>query len=258
MYTVSQWLLFFYIYCLVGWLWESCYVSVKKRKWVNRGFMHGPLLPIYGSGAITVLVVTLPVKENLYLVFFTGMLAATILEYVTGAVMERLFHVRYWDYSNQKFQLHGYICLSSSLAWGIFSVLMVRFGHPPVEWLVFQIPDNVRQILVLLITVSAAIDFTQSFNEAMDLKSLLAKLSENEQLKRLQMRIDAAAAFRGGDIQNFRLFKKKFQIHGISDREYLRSARILHRNPGAFSEKYKDTLQTVRSITERIKKAGKK
>ena len=98
-YTVHQWVLLFYLYCFMGWIWESCYVSLKNHKWVNRGFLKGPLLPIYGSGAIVVLISTLVVQKNLVLVFIIGMIAATILEYITGALMEKLFHVRYWDYT---------------------------------------------------------------------------------------------------------------------------------------------------------------
>ena len=132
-YTAGQWALLFYFYCLCGWVWESCYVSACQRRWVNRGFLHGPLLPIYGSGAIIILFAVIPVEDNLYLVWLFGMIAATALEYATGAAMERLFKVRYWDYSKQKFNLNGHICLTSSIAWGFFSILLVRFIHPPVD-----------------------------------------------------------------------------------------------------------------------------
>ena len=111
-YTPGQWALLFFFYCFCGWVWESCYVSARQRQWVNRGFLHGPLLPIYGSGAIIILFVTLPVADNLWLVYVLGMLAATLLEYVVGAVMEQLFKVRYWDYTKQPCNLHGYICLT--------------------------------------------------------------------------------------------------------------------------------------------------
>ena len=83
-YTFCQWLFFFYFYCFLGWIWETCYVSVLKGHWVNRGFMRGPFLPIYGSGAIIVLIFTLPYRTNAVAVFFMGMISATILEYVTG------------------------------------------------------------------------------------------------------------------------------------------------------------------------------
>ena len=100
-YTVSQWLLFFYIYCFFGWVWECCYVSARKGKWVNRGFLHGPALPIYGSGAMVILVSTIGVRDNIALIFLFGMISSTILEFVTGYCMEKMFGVRYWDYSNQ-------------------------------------------------------------------------------------------------------------------------------------------------------------
>ena len=128
-YTPGQWALLFFFYCFCGWVWESCYVSAKQRHWVNRGFLHGPLLPIYGSGAIIILFATLPVADNFWLVYFLGMLAATALEYVVGAVMEQLFKVRYWDYTKQPFNLHGYICLTSSIAWGFFSDLLIYVIH---------------------------------------------------------------------------------------------------------------------------------
>ena len=110
-YTTGQWVLLFFFYCFCGWVWESCYVSLCQRHWVNRGFLHGPLLPIYGSGAILILLATIPVAEDLRLVWLFGMLAATALEYVTGDVMERIFKVRYWDYSNQKFQILSLLIL---------------------------------------------------------------------------------------------------------------------------------------------------
>ena len=139
-YAQSQWLLFFFIYCFWGWVWESCYVSVRKREWINRGFLYGPILPIYGFGAIIILWLTLPVQYSLILIFLFGMIGATLLEYATGFVMERLFHVRYWDYSNCRFNVNGYICLFATLGWGVFSILLVKVLHPPIERIVLQIP----------------------------------------------------------------------------------------------------------------------
>ena len=192
-YYLPQWVLFFFIYSFIGWVWESCYVSVRKRRWVNRGFMHGPMLPLYGSGAIVVLVSTIGVRENAALIFLLGMMAATVLEYFTGAAMERLFHVRYWDYSNQKLNLHGYICVTSSLCWGFFSVLLVRVVHVPVETAVLRIPLTVSEGAALVLSVAAAVDLTQSFNEAMDLKRILSQLEESrEQIRKLQEKLKVA------------------------------------------------------------------
>lgn len=171
-YDLSQWVLFFFLYSFLGWIWESCYVSVRKHRWVNRGFMHGPMLPLYGSGAMVVLIMTIPVRDNILLVFLMGMIGATILEYFTGITMERLFHVRYWDYRNLKFNVRGYICPLASLCWGVFSILMVKVVHIPFEHMVLLIPVTIADILAFVLTIAAAVDFTQSFNEAMDMKRI--------------------------------------------------------------------------------------
>jgi uncharacterized membrane protein len=204
-YSTGQWVLLFFFYCFCGWVWESCYVSVRRRQWVNRGFLYGPLLPIYGSGAILVLFATLPVKDNLYLVWLLGMITATGLEYVTGAAMERLFKVRYWDYSNQKFNLNGYICLSSSIVWGFFSILLVRYIHPPIAQLLTRVPDFWVDPLALLLTIVGTVDTVKSFQAAMDLRETLIRLTEeNEALRRLVKRAELTAAFMEENLRRFR------------------------------------------------------
>ena len=193
-YDLSQWILFFFLYSFVGWIWECCYVSVKKHRWVNRGFMHGPFLPLYGSGALVILVSTMPVRDNLALVFLMGMAGATLLEYLTGMTMERLFRVKYWDYSNQKFNVKGYICPAASLCWGCFSVLMVRFIHVPVEEMILGLPRAVSEGTAFVLTAVAAVDFTQSFNEAMDMKEILTQLEESRnQIYRIQEKLKATS-----------------------------------------------------------------
>ena len=193
-YHLTQWVLFFFIYSFIGWVWECCFVSVRKRRWVNRGFMYGPMLPIYGFGALAVLISTIRVRDSIPLIFLFGMVGATLLEYVTGAVMERLFNVKYWDYSNQKFNLNGYICLTSSLGWGLFSVLLVKLVHVPIEGAVLKIPTIIAEGIAFVLTVAAAVDVTQSFNDAMDLKRILAQLEESKkQIRKIQEKLKVAS-----------------------------------------------------------------
>ncbi len=116
-YEFCQWLSFFYLYCIFGWCFESTYVSLKQHCFVNRGFLKGPWLPLYGSGAVLVLLITMPFDQHPLAVYIAGLIGATLLELVTGEAMVRLFKVRYWDYSNQHFQYKGHICLSSSIVW---------------------------------------------------------------------------------------------------------------------------------------------
>ncbi|MDO4925268.1 MAG: putative ABC transporter permease [Turicibacter sp.] len=210
-YTLHKWLLLFYLYCFIGWIWESCYVSLKKHKWINRGFLKGPLLPIYGSGAIVVLISTLTVENNLLLVFVIGVISATILEYITGVAMEKLFHVRYWDYSKEPFNINGHICLISSLAWGVFSVLLVRFVNPNIARLVIIIPNGISEVISYIITVFITIDAVQSFNEAMDLKNILIKFTErNDAITNIKKRVEIVEAFVNEDVKSIqeKLIKK--------------------------------------------------
>jgi len=195
-YDFKQWLLFFFIYCFLGWVWESCYVSVKQKKWVNRGFMRGPFLPIYGSGAITILIATIPVKFSPVLVYICGLLGATILEFFTGVAMEKLFHVRYWDYSYQKFNYKGHICLTSSIAWGFFSLAMIYGIHKPIESLVLSLPQKVIEIGTTVLAVIIAGDFSVSFKTAMELRDILDSIDRmKDEMKRLQKRAEVYEAF---------------------------------------------------------------
>ena len=218
-YTFIQWLLFFFIYCFLEWVWESCYVSIKKREWINRGFLHGPMLPIYGSGAIIVLLCTIGVRDQVILIFIFGMTGATILEYVTGACMERLFRVRYWDYSHMPLNLKGYICLPVSLGWGVFSVLLVRVIHVPIENLVLQIPERIAEVVSVVCSSAFAVDFTLSFSEAMDLRDMLIRLSDsNEKIQRLQKRLEVVSAFAEDGLMQYQM---KREERKMSRKEFL-------------------------------------
>ena len=194
-YSVTQWVFFFYFYCFFGWCFESTYVSIKTRKLTNRGFMHGPFLPLYGSGAIMLLLVSMPFQENLYLTYIAGCIGATILEYVTGVTMEALFKVRYWDYSKQKFNFQGHICLKSTLAWGGLTILMTGWVHRYVESAVFLIPAQVLSAVTFVLTAVIFADFALSFKAAMDLRDLLIKLEDaRAELGRMQKRMDVYVA----------------------------------------------------------------
>lgn len=332
MYTIHQWLLLFYLYCFAGWVWESCYVSLKKRKWINRGFLKGPLLPIYGSGAIVVLISTITVQNNTFLIFIIGMIAATILEYITGELMERIFHVRYWDYSDKPFNINGHICLVSSLAWGIFSMFLVKIANPKIANLVIMIPNQVSEITAYLATIIITIDVVESFNEAINLKNILVKITErndtvsiikkrlevveaviNEDLKDLQgkildkieiqqekmegkkqkkaIHIEAiirknlyiteekirilsekislymdkleGVSFRGTeDTENLRSEFKDYinklrihesRIHNTENKVYMKSIKILRRNPNAKAKKYEEAMNEVKSLAKELR-----
>ena len=201
-YTVIQWLFFFYFYCFFGWVFESTYVSLRKKQFVNRGFMRGPFLPIYGSGGIMMLVVSMPFQDNLFLTYIAGCIGATALEFVTGMTMEALFKVRYWDYSDQKFNYKGHICLSSTLVWGLLTILMTGFLHRGVETVVFALPDMLITIATIVISCVMIVDMTLSVKAAMDLRDLLIALEKaKEEMERIQKRLDVIVAVANDEIE---------------------------------------------------------
>ena len=180
MYTYAwyHWITFFYLYCFFGWIFESTYVSFKQHHFVNRGFLRLPMLPLYGSGAILLLWVSLPYQDNLILVYIAGFIAATALEYVTGAVMERLFKVRYWDYSDKKFNINGYICLGSSIAWGFLTIFMTEVIHKPIADFVTSLNPIVEFTFIAVVSVLFVYDTVRSTKEALDLARVLESMTK--------------------------------------------------------------------------------
>lgn len=218
-YSLTQWLFFFYFYCFFGWCFESTFVSIRKRKFVNRGFMRGPFLPIYGSGAIMMLVVSRPFDDNIILVYLAGCVGATVLEYVTGVTMEALFKVRYWDYSNQKFNFQGHICLSSTLCWGVLTILMTRLVHKPIEGFVLAIKEPYFTVITYMITAVIAVDFVISFKAAMDLRAILIQMEKAKQeLVHIQKRLDVIIAVASEDVANY---KEELEEHLAQRKEEL-------------------------------------
>lgn len=231
----NSWLVYFYFYCICGWIFESTYVSLSNRKWINRGFMKGPWLPLYGSGAVVILLVTLPFQQYPVAVYFAGAITATILEYFTGVVMLKLFKVRYWDYSHRKIQFQGHICLVSTIAWGFLSLLMVYVVHKPVVKLVNSWNQEVVSIITFIITICMVYDFTNAFREAMDLRSLIIQAEDLK--KRLE---DMLAEQR--DKINESIEESRNQIG-----EYRKEAQSRRR------EQWMETIAEIEAARERLR-----
>ena len=213
-YNAMQWLFIFYTYSFLGWCFESTYVSIKSKKLINRGFMRGPFLPLYGSGAVMMLVVSMPFANSIVLTYIAGCIGATALEYITGVTMEALFKVRYWDYSYKRFNFQGQICLSSTIAWGFFTVLMTRVLHPPMDHFVLGMSQQILGYVTALLTVYIVIDFTLSFKAAMDLRDILVKIQAiREEMERMERRLDVLIAFNNEDREQ----KKQERVRSLAE-----------------------------------------
>ena len=196
MYTVPEWILFFYIYSFFGWIFECVYCSIHEKKLINRGFMSGPFLPLYGFGAVGIIIITLPIRGHVILMSLCGMVSAGLLEYVTGYVMERLFKVKYWDYTGRFLNVHGYICFASVACWGVMTYLVVNIAQVRLIKLIRMIPQIYIRSIVFVITPCMAVDFVMSFHAAMRLREFLENHEKlQEELHKLALKKDELEAF---------------------------------------------------------------
>ncbi|MCX4306740.1 MAG: putative ABC transporter permease [Acetatifactor sp.] len=252
-YAGFQWLFLFYFYCFGGWCFESAFVSLKSRKWVNRGFMRGPFLPLYGSGAIMMLVVSGPFADNILLTYVAGVVGATALEYVTGVVMVALFKMRYWDYTNRFMNFQGHICLRSSLAWGFLTILMTRVIHRPIEGLMYMIPNRMLYYLTVLLTVYIVADFTLSFKAALDLKDILVRIMRaREELEHIQKRLDVLIAFCNDEKEQKRQARDERRVLWMNDltagleQGFATLKEALLSRPSAYGESVREEIADLR------------
>ncbi len=203
-YQPIQWLFLFYFYSFFGWCFESAYVTVLQKRLVNRGFMRGPFLPLYGAGGIMMLVVSKPYYDNIILVYIAGCIGATALEYITGVIMEKLFRVRYWDYSHKKFNFQGQVCLESTLVWGFFTVVFTHYLQIPIERILLSIPYNILTIVTIILTVIISTDFALAFKTALDIRDVLIFMERAKaEMSRIQKRLDVIIAFRGESFKEY-------------------------------------------------------
>lgn len=161
-------------------LWDGSGKAVtyqpKAKNGINRGFVSGPFVTIYGVGAVTVYVILRPVAGNILELYFAGVAVATILEYVTGVLMEAIFHTNWWDYSDKKFNFQGKICLGSSVAWGFFTLILFYIFQPFVGNLVEMVPRKTGIVLVYVWLAGYTVDFAFSAAAAFDLRNKMKKL----------------------------------------------------------------------------------
>ena len=229
---------------------------------MNRGFLKGPFLPIYGSGAICILIVTIPVRGNIPAMCVVGMVSATVLEYITGYVMERLFKVRYWDYTGKFLNVHGYICLMSTLCWGVMTVLVVDVIHVQVEKLVLAINTRYVDAIVMAMTPFITADFVTSFIAAIHLRDLLEQkervAEEMQKLVKKKAELEAALGGAGEKAkeQIRRELRELYMSAGAKKESMLglysssmKSVRgLLRRNPTAVSPTYSETLAELKRL----------
>lgn len=171
-------ILYFFVYGFLGWCTEVAFAACKERKFVNRGFLNGPICPIYGIGVGIVVQFLTPYKENLVLLYIASVVMVTALEWVTGFILEKIFHNKWWDYSKMPLNLNGYVCLLFSLIWGVACVLIVDFIHPLIHKVLSWIPFPVGMTLIVVLSIVMFVDLYVTASTILKMNKHLEKMKE--------------------------------------------------------------------------------
>lgn len=279
METVCQWFLYFTAYSILGWACETFYCSVGNRKFVNRGFLNGPVCPVYGFGAVLVILLLQSTEKNLVALFLSGMMVTTVLEYLTSVLLEKLFHMKWWDYSRYKFQINGRVCLLNSLMFGGLSVILMRVLHPWISGLIARIPTSLLPWISLGILAIFAVDTVVTVRSILILKGKMQEIQKL--LEEIRTRTEAAAAQLRAEMREKTQESKaslearldQYRLpEGVSLREFVEERRkkaaaaaksggMLHRRllkafPNLSSARQNDALDRLRE-TWKMKKSEK-
>lgn len=280
-------LYWFFLYGFIGWGVEVVYAAVKTHKLVNRGFLCGPICPIYGFGMVgliySVSLIPMPDSGSMSAVaiFFIGMILTTAIELVGGWALFKIYHIRWWDYSNMKFNLGGYICPQFSLLWGLGSVLMIKVVHPLLARGSSPMPFNIMLIVDVVLLVLFIVDVAASTAAAIGLNKYLREIDELRAKLRVtsdklttvlgtgamtadtildEQKLQLALAKLEGR-ENADVLRAELTIRAAALREKLTAAehdhlgtrRLLRAFPDMKSPNYADTLAATRAAMLRLR-----
>ena len=234
MHAFSEVILLFFIYSVIGWLWESVYCSINAGRFVYRGFLKGPYCPVYGFGVLLVLYIVEPLHETTLDLFIFSTIAVTALEYFTALLLERVFKVSLWNYDNMPLNIQGRVAVPVSVFWGFCCVIIVNYIQPEAARLVSWLYGNFGIWLPALIAAVMAADTVYSVTKMLAFKKMMVRLSEELRGKIEAHRKDAEGRrlgrlrLRGFDRHILSAFPD-VKIKGIKDFEALKkylSAKI--------------------------------
>ena len=176
--TIYEVLWIFIVYAVIGWCSEVAYAALDTGKFVNRGFLNGPYCPIYGFGISLVIVVLTPLKENLLILYIGSVILTSVIEYITGYLLEKVFHNKWWDYSDKPYNIKGYICLKFSLFWGFACTFIVLILHPIIYGIIKIVPFLIGVIILTVVLVFFAIDCGITVATIMKFNERLKRMNE--------------------------------------------------------------------------------
>lgn len=260
---------YFFIYGFLGWCAEVAFAAAKERRFVNRGFLNGPICPIYGVGVVAVVQLLAPYKENLLILYVASILVVTALEWVTGFILEKLFHSKWWDYSDMPLNLNGYVCLLFSLIWGVACVVIVKWIHPVISKGVEILPEWLGVTLLVILGMVMLADLYATVTNILQMNRHLAKMEEiaaelrrisdelgenisENVLEAMECREDIAEDMQEyGDELKLRAEKLREKYHDIKFKNARSVRRILRAFPRMKSGKHKEAMNDLREYLRR-------
>ena len=219
-YNLSLLFIYFFLYAIIGWMCEVVYCSIPEKKFINRGFLNGPYCPIYGVGALIIIMFLMPYVSDPILVFFIGIILTSSLEYVTSWGMEKLFHAKWWDYSDHKFNINGRVCLLNSFLFGLLCVVLMYVVHPIVNDLVNSFSSFWIQVIATIAAIFFLSDLVESTRETVSFNKKLrsdyeatTELKDNLKEKGITTAHEVTARVR--DLKDGKLSEAKDSAHHL-------------------------------------------
>lgn len=216
--SIYQIFLLFIIYSFIGWTCEVLYCSIYQKKFVNRGFLYGPICPIYGCGALIIFFFLMPLAYNVFLLFFSAMFLMSVLEYFVSWAMEKLFDTKWWDYSHYKFNINGRVCLLNSTLFGVMGVIAVKFVHPMVLKLIYSLNDFWTKTFAIILLSIFIVDLAFTLKSLVDFKIYLRRFEDFIQFLLHKVEQEKWVIDIHDNIEEFvKKIKEKISSHETSD-----------------------------------------
>ncbi len=258
MYTIFNLVTYFVIYSIAGWILESIYRSFCEKKPINSGFLIGPFCPIYGIGAIIMLLFLEKFKENILVLFIISFIVLSLWEYIVGVLLEIIFKTKYWDYSSHKININGRVCLFNSTCWGILSVLFIEYIHPFIERNIKLINPFYLKIIISSVVVIFVIDTIISIVTTINIKAALDRIEQlNNQIKD---KIEEIKKIKGKDIKNDIMENMQEKIDELNNKKnrlfrhlYKRVYRLKKAFPDIQSKEITEILNRKIEIIKNVK-----
>ena len=254
---------YFIIYSFLGWCLESIYKTIIVRKPVNSGFLYGLFCPMYGIGAVIMLLAA-KISNNIFIIFLMAVVIFTVWEYLVAVILEKLFKTKYWDYSNIKFNFQGRICLKNSIYWGILGVLLIFIIQPSIEKLVNLIPNDILLYINIILSITILVDTSITIYRIMFIDKKIRQVFElgdmiKEKVAELKNTEGIEKVYKENLQKVVKELKEKQEL--LKFKTYKRILRLKKAFPEMHSEnlsKFMKQKISLEAIKEKIKKHKEK